>query len=388
MTEGFICNVCRASNGRLIYEQKLLDLNYDSNPSRLEDMEIDYWLCETCGSVTQFPLPTSELISNYYKTTLTPQTDVENYTSYKRKIHDERVSLLLDVTQLQTPGKVLEVGCANGSFLNRFDVKGFEVAGIEPSEAASKIARDHFGINVETGVIESLELAHFEDQFDLALSMHTLEHVLDPQLFVKHITKCIKPGGWLYLEVPDNSKVPGHSMLAWGDQIMAVHITHFTPQGLVLMLMKEGLSIQHVSCTGKYRYPSIQVFAKKLTVAQDGESAFMSAVDYQENLYKVAGKRLLEILADNPNTLLWGAGSDLYKVLIYTPELKQSDLKIVDINPKKTEKYFLGHKVTSPKEHKEIDMIIATPASPLLCNEIEADARKHYADVSVERLFQ
>jgi 2-polyprenyl-3-methyl-5-hydroxy-6-metoxy-1,4-benzoquinol methylase len=387
MKTDFFCIVCNSQDGRQIYEQYLPDLNYDLNPSKLEEHKIDYWLCESCGSVMQFPLPTINLLSNYYKTTVTPQTDLEIYSSYKHSLFSERVQLILNITQIQPPNRVLEIGCANGDFLNRFDKKGFSVAGIEPSEKASKIARDHFGINVKTGVIESLDLDRFERQFDLALSMHTLEHVLNPQLFVSKIAKCVKLGGWLYLEVPDNNKVPGESICAWGDQIMSVHITHFTPHALILMLMKEGLSIQHVSCVAKFRYPSICIFAQKISAATNGESAFKFAAGYQENLYKVAGEHLIKMLSKEQRVLLWGAGSDLYQTLKYTPKLKQYELEIVDINPKKIGKYFFGYKVFSPENKRQSDLIVATPASPLLCENIEKDANKLYPNISVKRLF-
>lgn len=387
MKTDFICNVCGADHGRLIYQQKLPDLNYDANPTRLEELQIDYWLCGSCGSVTQFPPPTTDVISNYYKTVSTPLVEMVNYAEYKDRVFDDRFDFILEVTRLPSHSEVLEVGCANASFLTRFAENGFDVAGIEPSETASKIARDRYGAQIITGTIENLDITKLEDKFDLVLSMHTLEHVLNPQLFVSRIVKCIKPGGWLYLEVPDNSKVPGDSMLAWGDQISGVHITHFTSQGLILLLMKAGLSIHTMDSTGKFRYPSLRIFARKLSAEEDGSAAFKSAVDYQENIYRLAGERLLKIITENPDAVLWGAGSDLYQVVINTPELRKLKLVLVDRSPKKIGKNFLCYKVADPKEHKDANLIIATPASSLLRSSIEKDAAIQFPNATIERLF-
>ena len=52
------------------------------------------------------------------------------------------------------PGRLLEIGCASGSFLHRMAARGWQVEGIEFSEKAAKAARD-LGYKVHTGPLET-----------------------------------------------------------------------------------------------------------------------------------------------------------------------------------------------------------------------------------------
>lgn len=384
----FICNVCGAYDGKFIYEQTLPDLNYDANESILYSRKIDYWICNKCGAIAQFPLPSLNDINSYYKTTRPAMSDAKVYDEYKNNVFTDRIDFILETIKIPLCGcDVLEVGCANGNFLNKFSKLGFNCTGIEPSDVTSAIAKNLYGLNIIAGVVESMNLDELKDKFDLVLSMHTLEHVLDPVLFVRCLVSCIKPNGYLYIEVPDNEKVPGDIILSWGDQISAVHVTHFTAQSLIILLASEGLSINHISSTGEYRYPSWRIFGQKLDASKAGYSSFMKVVNYQDDLFRAAGKNIITIISEFPDVVIWGAGSDLHQIMINTPEINKHNLIIVDRNDKKIGKTFLGHQVADPAKIKNIKRVVISPSSRILCDEIERDIKIFFPEAMVYRLF-
>ena len=67
---------------------------------------------------------------------------------------------------------------------------------------------------------------------DLVICGHTLEHVSDPVSLIEVMKKYLKPGGWLYLEVPaDEEYIPIHE-----------HINHFNEQSLTNLLTSLGFT--------------------------------------------------------------------------------------------------------------------------------------------------
>jgi 2-polyprenyl-3-methyl-5-hydroxy-6-metoxy-1,4-benzoquinol methylase len=107
-------------------------------------------------------------------------------------------------------GRLLDVGCGNGSYLLRMRALGWEVAGIEPDAAAVRRAVQEHGLAIHAGTMED---APFDEAaFDTVTSRHVLEHVPDPRAFVRSLGRFLKPGGRLVIVTPNASSL-GHRLL-------------------------------------------------------------------------------------------------------------------------------------------------------------------------------
>jgi ubiquinone/menaquinone biosynthesis C-methylase UbiE len=101
---------------------------------------------------------------------------------------------------------VLDVGCGDGYLLHALAGKGRKLTGMDISEVAIRKANARLadGAALLTGVVERLP---FPDQaFDVVISAHTLEHVLDPDKAVNELTRVCK--GRLILLVPLQEYLP------------------------------------------------------------------------------------------------------------------------------------------------------------------------------------
>src|SRR5262249_44992987 len=76
------------------------------------------------------------------------------------------------------PGRLLEVGCAGGYFLQAARDRGWQPVGIEISEVAADYARQTLGLDVRTGTLETVSLE--PESFDAVFLGDVLEHVPDP----------------------------------------------------------------------------------------------------------------------------------------------------------------------------------------------------------------
>jgi SAM-dependent methyltransferase len=103
------------------------------------------------------------------------------------------------IARIPPPARILDVGCGNGDFLFAAKEIGYAALGIDVSAAA--VARvQRRGLDAIRG---SLPEAPVERGFDFVTAWDVIEHVNDPQAFVRRSQELLTPGGYLVLKTPD-----------------------------------------------------------------------------------------------------------------------------------------------------------------------------------------
>jgi 2-polyprenyl-3-methyl-5-hydroxy-6-metoxy-1,4-benzoquinol methylase len=137
------------------------------------------------------------------------------------------------------PGRMLEIGCASGSFMHQMAQKGWEVAGIELSDYAASNARA-LGYPVHTGPLETAPPLH-NRPYDLVVGWMVLEHLHDPISALKKLYQWTEPRGWLILSLPNASS---YEFRFFKDRWFALqlpnHLFHFTPKTIKKILNYAG----------------------------------------------------------------------------------------------------------------------------------------------------
>lgn len=150
------------------------------------------------------------------------------------------------IEQHSKQGKALDIGCGRGLLLDKLRRRGWDTHGTELSEAAAAYAREQLGLPVTT---EALEHAGFaDDEFDLVILWHVLEHVQSPRAMLREVARILKPGGTLLVAVPNfgswEARWGGKS---WFHLDVPRHLTHFTPETLGVALNNAGLTVTGVN---------------------------------------------------------------------------------------------------------------------------------------------
>ena len=201
--------------------------------------------CYNCRLTVTTPMPSTEDLSRYY-----PQT---YYGSGRRFPHivEWLLDMLYDFRAARIgagrePGKVLDIGCGRGLLLNKLRQRGWDPQGTELSEEAATYARDRLDLPVTT---ETLEEAHFPDnEFDLVILWHVLEHVPDPRGTLREVGRVLKPGGTLLVAVPNFGSLETRSAgPGWFHLDVPRHLTHFTFRSLSEALGAAGLQVHRAS---------------------------------------------------------------------------------------------------------------------------------------------
>jgi SAM-dependent methyltransferase len=162
---------------------------------------------------------------------------------------DEPVPLKLG-ERLSPQSAVCDVGCGSGVMLQEVASLGHRVVGVEPNAAAREVGNAR-GIEILEGSGEDLTRLAGR-QFDLVSMIHSLEHTYDPIKSLAGCANLLKPGGLLWVEVP-NHDCYGFTDRGpvWFHTDAGRHMHYFTASSLQDALRLVGL--QPVE-TGYYGY--------------------------------------------------------------------------------------------------------------------------------------
>jgi SAM-dependent methyltransferase len=137
-----------------------------------------------------------------------------------------------------TGGRLLEVGCAYGFFLD--EARGFfdHRTGTDYSAAALEKARGRADRLVLGGCGEIAP----GETFDCIAVIHTIEHIYEPQAFLRELAGHLRPGGWLVLATPDMGAF-WRPLLShrWPFFKIPEHVTFFDRRTLPELLRRSGL---------------------------------------------------------------------------------------------------------------------------------------------------
>ena len=139
-------------------------------------------------------------------------------------------------------GKLLDVGCGTGAFLNVMKKEGWEVLGLEPDDEARELARKLYRLTVfEASQLDQLPAANF----DAITLWHVLEHVHDLHAYVEQLKSLLKPSGKLFIAVPNYQSLDAQIYRRdWAAYDVPRHLYHFTPKAMDFLMKAHGLNIQ------------------------------------------------------------------------------------------------------------------------------------------------
>ncbi len=106
------------------------------------------------------------------------------------------------LAMLPTHGRLLDIGCAGGVFLDCARARGFAVAGIEINATMAERARSNYGLEVLTARIEDVPEGRWDHVFDIVTMLDVLEHVPNPLDTMRKVARWVKPGGTVFIRGP------------------------------------------------------------------------------------------------------------------------------------------------------------------------------------------
>jgi 2-polyprenyl-3-methyl-5-hydroxy-6-metoxy-1,4-benzoquinol methylase len=194
--------------------------------------------CVRCGLTQVTNAPTAPQIRSYY--------DKEFFDTYyeslqkdekTRKYEYRKFDCRLDQIERWAgrKGKLLDIGCSFGFFLDTARRRGWDVHGLEIAEYAADYARTQLGIPVTASTLCNSDFpANF---FDVVTMWNVIEHLANPLETLQHVHRVLKPAGVLVLTTGNvESLVARLQRTRWRMLIPPIHLMHFSPSTITRAL--------------------------------------------------------------------------------------------------------------------------------------------------------
>jgi 2-polyprenyl-3-methyl-5-hydroxy-6-metoxy-1,4-benzoquinol methylase len=168
------------------------------------------------------------------------------YADYLGEQDALRRSMRRHLTQMaryrELGGDLFEIGCAYGLFLDEAKGRFRSVAGVDISREATRYAREVLGVDASDADFLTLDFG--PRRFAAICMWDTIEHVPQPDRFVRKASELLTDDGFFYLTTGDiGSLVARIQGAAWRQIHPPSHVGYFSRSTIERMLSRLGLEV-------------------------------------------------------------------------------------------------------------------------------------------------
>ena len=194
--------------------------------------------CSGCGLVRLNPRLREDQLTAFYEEEYFSGAHDTGYDSYEKdqllyeKTFARRLKL---IRRFKPTGKLLDVGCGFGYFLNVAQRERFDVFGLDCSMYAVERCQQRFPGKVKDGFLSP---GVFPDKsFDVVSMFDLFEHVYHPREFLETLHQITKDDGIVVITTPNHrsllSRVSGRN---WVSYKIPEHVYYYSPETLRRMV--------------------------------------------------------------------------------------------------------------------------------------------------------
>ncbi|MEI9475111.1 MAG: class I SAM-dependent methyltransferase [Deltaproteobacteria bacterium] len=210
--------------------------------------------CRRCGLSFVKNIPTEEELAALYGHTFfedgqkSPGQGVkldENPTYANAR---KRIDSIIKIGPAK--GRMLDVGCGTGIFLKAAS-PFYECSGLDVSGYATEFAVKRLGVDARKGTI--FDFSFEPKSIDVITMWDVIEHVRDPDSYIRKISDIIAPGGLLVLSTGNVDSLMFRIQRSnWHLLIPPQHLFYFNKSSITFLLAKHEFNIVKVEHRGQY----------------------------------------------------------------------------------------------------------------------------------------
>ena len=164
-------------------------------------------------------------------------------------------------------GKLLDIGCGGGRFLNRMKKRGWDVEGIDFDAQATNKVTARYGVKTYVGDLTQCALP--ANSFDVITMSQTIEHLYDPNATLHESLRILKPGGLLVITTPNVNSLGAREFGAfWRGWEAPRHLHLFSVESLQRLTQRVGFEVTEART---YSAGSAVVYRVSRTNQQSGQ---------------------------------------------------------------------------------------------------------------------
>ncbi len=220
----------------------------DDNVYAFSKAGFDFVKCRHCTLLHVNPQLRAGVQDEIYKASKTADHWIQLQKKQKEQSWNAEKKFMPALHELKRllpeAGRLLDVGCSIGQFLDLARGEGWTVEGVELNTDACAVARKEYGLQVHNAKLE--EIGFEPECFDVITLWGVFEHLTDPNAMLRTVRGLLKPGGLVLFFVPN-----GHSLIIrmtreHNSTVSGrAHLWYFTPQTMTRILEKNGFAKVH-----------------------------------------------------------------------------------------------------------------------------------------------
>lgn len=206
--------------------------------------------CRGCGLAYLNPRPSPAAMEQYYSADYFASFTAGALPTNRariliKRVHSRLTRRLSHCIELLPPGRVLDVGCGDGRYLELFRALGWSPYGVDPSRVAIERARQR-GLDTFHGDLLPARLP--DRSFDLILMRYVIENMPNPSAVLREVQRVLKDDGTLFLTAPSLDSpmarlLKGH----FADLDAPRHLYFFTARTVTRMLEFTGFRVERLA---------------------------------------------------------------------------------------------------------------------------------------------
>ena len=201
--------------------------------------------CPACGHMQVAELPPAETLDEAYGEV--------SAAAYLDEEEGQRATAARALDRIErhvaSPGAICDVGCWVGFLAGEAERRGWSARGLEPSDFAARFARERFGLDVQTGTLATADLPG--EAFDCVVMGDVIEHLPAPGRALERVSGLLRPGGVLYLALPDAGSRVARALGARWWSVLPTHVQYFTRSSLARLLVRHGFTVEWMDTAPK-----------------------------------------------------------------------------------------------------------------------------------------
>jgi SAM-dependent methyltransferase len=190
-------------------------------------------LCEACGALTTWPVPTDEELERAYGSWYRPEQGRFSGIG-DRLLRRTRGRTARRLDRIAPAGPILDVGAGDGALLDALSAVGRTAVGLERHSQRPDVRED--------------DIVDVEERWAAVVFWHSLEHLRRPGAAVDHAAGLLEPGGVMLIAMPNPASIQAR---VFGDRWLALdlprHLVHVPAATLLARLRALGLVPSRIS---------------------------------------------------------------------------------------------------------------------------------------------
>ncbi|MHB9141573.1 MAG: class I SAM-dependent methyltransferase [Paludibacter sp.] len=227
--------------------------------------------CHSCNTSFSIPRVNSDIVYELIYRNIENIRGYRRYLSYQKEILNVLkpikylanlepsywgpIFALQKVLKIDKKSRILEVGSGLGYFTYALNKAGYQIQGLDVSQAAVNDANEKFGNLYICDDIFQFALKN-SDCYDVVIMTEVVEHLNDPKSFIISTKQLLKKDGVCIFTTPNKSFYPND--VAWFSDAPPIHCWWFSEKSFEYLANQNNMEIKFIDFKKYYyKYPEL-----------------------------------------------------------------------------------------------------------------------------------